>query len=158
MKTTFPCKSHSHWWVVVFVVLGFPRRCRRRGIAARTNEKTSVFYIWSYLRLSLRVPFRIGAEDGCVVSNDLKSREILTQNPKEGTGQSNPDLWTSCASRSATWLCFAREKKTLVRAAKAHDSILWLGDVYGNGSLSSEALTAMTDNTSATIFVHEAVS
>jgi len=50
------------------------------------------------------------------------------------------------------------QKKSLVRARKAHDSILRLGDVYGNGSLSSEALTAMTDNTPATIAVHVAVS
>ena len=111
-KTTFPCKSHADWWGVVFVVLGFPRRCRRRGIAARTNEKTSVFHIWSYLRISLRVPFRIGAEDGCVVSNEFMSQEILTRNPKFHRGH-----WTSLP-RSMNIVCQPQHHVTLFRAWK----------------------------------------
>lgn len=42
-----------------------------------------------------------------------------TLNFTEGTEQAYRDLWTSCASRSATWLCFVREKKKFSSCGKS---------------------------------------
>lgn len=52
---------------LLFLVSGFSRCCQRRWRSSRTNKKTSVFNFWSYIRLPLCIPLRVGAEDGSVV-------------------------------------------------------------------------------------------
>ena len=56
-----------HNCALMFLVSGFSRCCQRRWRSSWTNKKTSVFNFWSYIRLPLCIPLRVGAENGYVV-------------------------------------------------------------------------------------------